>query len=394
MAVSNNVAVIGAGPYGLAVAAHLHALGVRFRIFGVPLQSWRSQMPSGMFLKSEGFASNLYDPDGAFTLKRFCADNGLAYADQNRPVPLSTFTAYSTAFQRKFVPEVEETMVVALERQGDGFRLSLDSGETFTARRIVIATGLSDFRNVPAELAGLPASVLSHAAEHREFDAFAGRDVSVVGAGASALDVVAALREAGANARLVARRSALKWNMPIETQPWIRLSPVSGMGGGWRNFLFESAPMAFRCLPQNTRHNIVRRWLGPAGGWPARKLVEQGPILLGQRLREASYRDGRAHLRLTGPDGRETVVATDHVIAATGYKVDIRRMRFLNAALQASVRSAEHTPVLSPSFESSVPGLYFVGLSSANTFGPVMRFLVGARYAAQRVTRHISRVTA
>ena len=394
MSTSTNVAIIGAGPYGLSIAAHLRAQGIDFRIFGTPLHSWRSQMPKGMFLKSEGFASNLYDPDSHFTLERFCAENNLAYADQDSPVALDTFTAYSVAFQQKLVPEVEDEMVTSVERLPDGFRLALDNGETLTARRVVVATGLSDFRQMPAELAGLPRAVLSHSAEHHDLSGFAGRNVSVIGGGASALDVVASLRAIGANVRLISRRPALKWNMPVEPHAWRRLYPISGMGGGWRNYFFEHAPMLFRQLPQEARLNIVRRWLGPSGAWPAKKYVEQGPILLGQRLRGADYRDCRAYLRLVSHDGVESVVATDHVIAATGYKVDLRRIKFLENDLQSQLRSAENTPVLSSSFESSVPGLHFVGLASANTFGPVMRFLLGARYTARRLTSHFSHAAA
>jgi len=152
--------------------------------------------------------------------------------------------------------------------------------------------------------------------------------------------------------------------------------------------------MIFRYLPQETRVDIVRRWLGPAGGWPARHAVEQGPVLLGQALRGAEYRDGRVQLRLLGRDGKETIVATDHVIAATGYKVDLRRLGFLGQEIQTALRMVEHTPVLSQNFESSVPNLYFVGLAAANSFGPVMRFLLGARYTARRLTRHISQPVA
>jgi thioredoxin reductase len=383
------VAVIGAGPYGLSVAAHLRARGIDFRIFGKPLHSWRTQMPKGMFLKSEGFASNLHDAEGEFTLAHFCAENDLAYADQDSPVPLDTFTAYGAAFQQKFVPDLEDEMVVGLERTAEGFRLALDNGETFAARRVVVAVGLSDFRHVPAELAALPPEVLSHSAEHHDLGGFNGRDVTVIGGGSSALDIVAALRAAGADPRLVARRSALKWNMPSQGHPW-RWYPMSGLGGGWRNCFFEHAPMVFRRLPQEARINIVRRWLGPAGGWPARKYVEQSPVMLGQQLRDAAYRDGHVQLRLAGPDGRESMIATDHVIAATGYRVDLRRLKFLDQNLRVRLRSAEHTPVLSPNFESSVSDLYFVGLAAANTFGPVMRFLLGARYTARRLSQHFA----
>jgi hypothetical protein len=223
---------------------------------------------------------------------------------------------------------------------------------------VIVAVGLSDFRQVPAELAALPPGLVTHSAEHRDLSSFKGRDVSVIGGGSSALDVVASLRASGAYARLVARRPALKWNMPVKPHPWRRLYPNSGLGAGWRNAFFEHAPMVFRYLPQETRMHIVRRWLGPAGGWPARQAVEQGPVLLGQLLRGAEYRDGRVQLRLLGRDGGETVVATDHVIAATGYKVDLRRLGFLGSELQTDLRTADHTPILSsrpfPTFISSV----------------------------------------
>lgn len=390
MSASSRVAIIGAGPYGLSVAAHLRGRGIDYRIFGKPLQSWRNEMPKGMFLKSEGFATNLYDPDDSFTLKRFCAENRLDYADENHPVSLDTFVAYSTAFQQKMVPEVEDEMVTALERTSNGFRLSLDNGEVLNARHVVVAAGLTDFRRIPPEIAHLPQSVLSHAAEYHDMSPFAGRDVTVIGGGASALDVVASLRAAGAKPRLVARRLALKWNMPIKPHPWNRLKPMSGMGGGWRNYFFEHAPMVFRHLPQDVRLDVVRRWLGPAGAWPARKYVEESPVLLGQRLRGAEYRDGRIDLRLITHDGVESSVETDHIIAATGFKVDLKRLRFLDANLAGQIASVDETPVLSGNFESTVPGLHFVGLAAANTFGPVMRFLLGARFSSRRLARHFA----
>src|ERR1700680_4642126 len=118
---SSNVAIIGAGPYGLSSADHLRARGIEFRIFGSPMHSWRTRMPAGMFLKSEGFASNLYDPAGRFTLSRFCAENALPYRAIGLPVSLQTFTAYGLAFQRQLVPNVEDKVVVGLDRSPDGF---------------------------------------------------------------------------------------------------------------------------------------------------------------------------------------------------------------------------------------------------------------------------------
>src|SRR6266550_5629358 len=105
------IAIVGAGPYGLSIAAHLRGHGIPFRIFGSPMVSWLNRMPKGMCLKSEGFASSLSDPEGLYTLKRFCAEQGLEYADQSYPIPLDTMAAYGLAFQKKFAPDVEDRTV-------------------------------------------------------------------------------------------------------------------------------------------------------------------------------------------------------------------------------------------------------------------------------------------
>ena len=144
------VAIIGAGPYGLSIAAHLRALRIPFRIFGEPMQSWREHMPRGMSLKSEGFASSLADPEDAFTLRKYCEGAGLPYKDVGYPVPLECFVAYGLEFQRRLVPDLERHEIKRLTRQPGGFALVTSTGEEFGARRVVVATGISHFGHVPA----------------------------------------------------------------------------------------------------------------------------------------------------------------------------------------------------------------------------------------------------
>ena len=105
-----DIAIIGAGPYGLSLAAHLSAANLDVRVFGQPMQFWRDHMPEGMVLKSEGFASNLWHPDGAFTLKDYCSERGLPYKDLGLPVPLQTFCDYGEAFQKRFVPNLDRAL--------------------------------------------------------------------------------------------------------------------------------------------------------------------------------------------------------------------------------------------------------------------------------------------
>ncbi len=391
-----NTVVIGAGPYGLSIAAHLRGRGISFRIFGRPMDSWLAHMPKGMLLKSDGFASNISHPDGQLTLKKFCAERGIEYSDTMIPIRLDTFTSYGLTFKERMVPELEEKMVVSIDRSPKGYVLRLDDGETFEARRVVLAVGITHFEYVPDTLAHLPAEFLSHSARNNEVEPFRGRNVVVIGAGSSALDWVALLHEAGANVQLVARQTALKFHGKAsgEKRPlWQRIRhPQSGLGPGWRSRFYANSAWAFRYLPESLRLKIVRRTLGPAGGWFIKdKVVGKVPLTLGYTVQSAEVQDGKVRLRLQGVDGTQKEILADHVIAATGYKVDIDRLTFLSSEIRSKVKTVNRTPVLSSTCESSVPGLYFVGIAAKDSFGPVMRFAFGADFAARTVTRGLAK---
>src|SRR5271170_2597104 len=244
-----DTAIIGAGPYGLSIAAHFRRHGIPFRIFGRLMDSWRAHMPKGMCLKSDGFASNIYDPDGEFTLSRFCAEQGIEYSDSGIPVRLDTFSAYGLAFKERMVPELEDKLVTSLDRSRDGFRLGLDSGETLTAHRVVLAVGITHFEHLPSALANLPPEFLSHSFRHHDLKPFRGRSVVVIGGGSSATDLAGLLHEAGADVQLVSRRTSLKFHgAPQVGKPrslWQKIQrPQSGIGPGWRLRFFADAPMA------------------------------------------------------------------------------------------------------------------------------------------------------
>jgi thioredoxin reductase len=391
-----STAIIGAGPYGLSVAAHLRRSGVPFRIFGRPMDSWLAHMPKGMMLKSDGFASNIYDPENAFTLGQFCAERGIEYADAGVPVRLETFSAYGLAFRDRMVPELEDKLVASVNRLQDGFLLRLEDGETVQARSVVLAVGITHFDSVPESLAHLPAEFLSHSARHHEVEPFRGREVVVIGGGSSALDLAGLLHEAGAHVQLVSRREELKFH----SQPtgkarslWQQIRhPQSGLGPGMRSRFFANSPMAFHYLPERFRVEAVRRTLGPSGGWFIRdKVIGKVPLHLGCTPRGAKVQNGRVHLSVRTGDGTEREIVTEHIIAATGYKVDMERLGFLNPEIRSKVEALDRTPILSSSFESSMPGLYFVGVAAANSFGPVMRFAFGAGFAARTLTRTLTK---
>jgi hypothetical protein len=388
-----SIAVVGAGPYGLSIAAHLRQRGIPFRIFGRPMDSWLAHMPKGMMLKSDGFASNIYDPGADFTLKQFCTERGIEYSDLGLPVGLETFSAYGLAFQERMVPELEDNLVVALDRTAEGFVLRLDNGETVTARRVVLAVGITHFEYVPPELAHLPSEFLSHSFRHHDLQRFKGRSVVVIGGGASAVDLAGLLHETGADVQLVSRQPLKFHSMPTgkPRSLWQRVRhPQSGLGPGLRSRFFSNAPMAFHCLPERLRLHLVSTTLGPSGGWFIRdKVIGRVPLLLGYMAQRAEIEGGRVRLHLRAPDGREREILTEHIIAATGYKVDLERLTFASSEIRSQLKAVNGTPVLSSAFESSIPGLYFVGIAAANSFGPVMRFAFGAGFAARTLTRTI-----
>jgi len=389
------VVIIGAGPYGLSIAAHLKARGVNFRIFGSAMHTWLTQMPRGMKLKSEGFASFLYDPDSTFTLEHYCKQEGIPYADLGLPVPLEVFTAYGLEFQRRFVPNLENKLVVSMKRSSAGFEVCLEDGEAFTTRRVIVASGIGHFGYVPPTLSSLPEELVSHSSKHAILDRFRGREVTVIGAGASALDLAALLHQSGAFVQLVARTPVIRFNnRPDESRSLLQQirEPTTGIGTGWKKVFCAEAPLAFHLLPEPIRLYAVQRILGPASTWFVKdQVVGKMPFHLGVSIARATVQNGRVCLALTDGHGVQRSLLTDHVIAATGFKVDLRRLAFLDASIQGAIRSVDQTPILSSSFESSVPGLYFVGTASANSFGPLMRFAFGAGFAARRVTKHLAR---
>lgn len=394
MSAALEVVVVGAGPYGLSLAAHLQAHGISNRIFGPPMDVWRRHMPKGMLLKSDGFASNLSDPASSLTLKQFCVTRGIPYDDATIPVAIETFIDYALAFQQKIVPYLDTRQVVEIDRVNGHYKVQLEDGETVTARRVVLAVGISHFAYIPPVLADLPAEVLSHSSAHNDPGIFRGRKVTVIGGGASAIDLAALMHESGVEVSIVARAAAIRFHnkpAPGGRTLWQRFRhPSSGLGPGWKSRFYTDAPGIFRYFPEQRRLRIVRRHLGPAPGWPMKeRVMGKVPMLLGRNIAQAQLSNGRVCLSLSSNSGEIEMHETDHIVAATGYRPDIRRLGFLADSLQQQIRTTAHAPVLSADFQSSIPGLYFVGIAAANNFGPMMRFAYGSDYTARRLSKHL-----
>jgi thioredoxin reductase len=386
--------VVGAGPYGLSVAAQAREAGLRVRVFGKPMGAWAESMPVGMFLKSEPWASDLADSARRFTLQAFCAQHGEPYG-HGQPVPVERFVAYGRWFQERTGVEVDQVDVVRVARQGDEFLVELSSGATLRTRSVVLAVGVVPFAFTPPELEVLPEHLGGHCSRFHDLSELRGRDVTVVGAGQSAIETAALLVENGARPRLVARANQLVWNElpPPLRRPLARRlrSPQSGLGIGWSNWTYAERPQVVRHFSAAKRTALVHSALGPAGSWWLReRFVDRVPTQLGVTVSRAVGAGDAVTLTLAGRDGSFSTIETERVIAATGYQPDVNRLELLDASLRQSLRLVGRSPRLSPHFESSVPGLYFVGLMATLSFGPVQRFVYGTRFAAQRVSAHLS----
>lgn len=393
------IAIIGAGPYGLSLAAHLNARGVPFRIFGHPMDFWINQMPTGMMLKSDGFASNIYDPEDRFTLAKFCAEYQIPYADLGIAVGLDTFIEYGLAFARALVPQLETKLITSISPKGNFFALQAEDGEIFTAQHVVVAIGIAPFAYIPAELAKLPASAISHSVVHRDLSRFRDRKVAVIGSGASATDLAMLLHEAGAHVQMIARKEFIRFNDKPPLKSFSRAvltqlrEPLSGIGPGWRNKIFGDAPWLVWYLPEALRREIYKRSHGPAGGWFAREKIESGevPVRLGTAVERARMDQDQVELTVRDSTGATQHLRVDHVMAATGYKLDVNKIDFLSSEITSKLTLFDGAPVLASNFESSVPNLYFIGVIAAPSFGPVLRFAFGADFTSRRLSKALTR---
>jgi hypothetical protein len=391
------VGIVGAGPYGVSIAAYLRYVGINFRIFGSPMRRWLSQMPKQMLLKSESScASSLYEPTGLHTLAHFCSEKGISCPDLGTPVSRELFVKYALWFQQTLVPDVEDVVVTSVRKLGDRFELRLNGGETLDVGKVIVATGLDHMAYIPEQIAQLPTELRSHTADYYDFSRFKGNDVIVIGAGQSALEAAAILNEEGASVRILVREPRVIWN-PV--RPLVHRSfyqrlrkPRTRFGDGLGHWVYDNIPGVFRYLPQHIRLEKVRTALGPAGArWLKDRIIGKVPTLVSHQVRGAVARNGRVTLQLTDANGKLQEIVTDHVIAATGYKFNFQYLPFLDQAIKLQLKHEQQSPRLSSNFESSVPGLYFTSLGSANSFGPAMRFLAGADYTARRISSQLVR---
>ena len=370
MAISEhlNFLIVGAGPFGLSMAAYAKYKDLDYLVIGKPMSFWKENMPKGMLLRS-GRDWHLC-PEGIYTIDKYLETKQLKLEDVE-PLSLDFYLSYTEWFQEQAKVQIQESLVQRLDHSNNQFVATLDDGQTITANNLLLAIGFRYFKNVPTELAEIiPATRFSHTCDLVNFDSLKGKKCLIIGGRQSAYEWAALINENGAAAIYVSHRH----EMPQFTESdWVWVSPMMDTmtkNRGW-----------FRNLPKQKREEIQRRfwaegrlklepWL-----WPR---IEKRNIKIWPSSRVVACKElptGELEVKLDIGEG----LTVDHIILATGYKVNMENVPFLAAGnVLSKLKMQEGYPVLDENFQSNIPGLFITSMAATRDFGNVFAFTVSA----------------
>lgn len=372
--------IVGAGPFGLAMAAHARELGIDHEVVGQPMSFWKRHMPAGMMLRS---ACDWHlDPLGRDTIERFLETRGQEPSDVE-PLSLELYLEYAKWFEEMKGIRVREAQVQRLDGSDGHFVATLDDGARVTAKRVLLALGFAPFAHVPEELATLvPAEKSSHTRDCAAPGRFAGQRVLVVGGRQSGFETAALLAEAGASAVHVVHRHETPAFAPSD---WSWVEPTLERivnEAGWYRSLSEGERKALNARFFAEGRLKLEPWLGPRVRHEA---ISIRPLT---RVIGTEPRDDALRVRLDTGDA----IDVDHVLYATGYKVDMSRVALAKEGnLFARIACREGYPVLDDSLQTTVPGLFVTSMPATRDFGLFFGFTVAVRASARVVGRAIER---
>lgn len=358
---STSLLVIGAGPYGLSVAAHAIAHGIPTTVVGRPMGFWREHMPAGMFLRSS--ADWHLDAAGVHTLRAFLEARGIRAQDVD-PIPIDLFLDYADWFTEATRIPIRPELVRRMTAANGGFEVELESGERLTADRVVAAPGIARFANVPGWAAALPAGRVAHTFDAVRFDAYGGQRVLIVGGRQSAYEWAALIGEHGAKCVDVVHRHDTPRFAFVDWGFVDALVENTVRRRGWWRGLTEAERESTGRRFWEAGRLTIEPWLTPR--------LDAHPIQRRPRTEvvEAEETPGGVVIRLS--DGERLCV--DRIVCATGYRADLSRVPWLDG-VRDRIRVTDGFPDLDPSLQTTLPGLYMTGFVATRDFGPFFGFV-------------------
>lgn len=388
---NTHLLIIGAGPFGIALAAYARRHGIDHLVLGEPMGFWKRHMPRGMFLRSA--CDWHYDPFDEDTIERWVDAQGLRPRDVE-PLALDFYLGYPEWFRKRKGIESHAARVARLEHVDDGagarpadtraqppprrFRATLEQGGAITATNVVLTLGFASFANVPEPYAALfPPSRLAHTCDLVDFSALRGRRVLILGGRQSAFEFGALIHEEGAEAVHISHRHPTP---AFTTSDW-----------SWVNPLVDAMvehPRWFRDLGPAEREDLTRRqWaegrmkLEP---WLAMRIAKDSIHLHPESVPTACGMRDEGDLDVTLSTGAH--VRVDQVLLATGYQVDVARIPMLASGnILSRLETRNRYPALDERMQSNLPGLYFTSMCATQDFSPFFGFTVAVRTSARLI---------
>ncbi len=393
---THEVVVIGAGPYGLSVAAHLQHAGVEPYVIGKTMAFWKENMPGGMLLRSKSEASNIAAPQKHLSIKGFEKARGRKAAD---PLPIEDFIEYGEWFQKQVAPNLDTRHVQNVVHDGSTFELTLADGDRLQAKSVVLAMGIGFFYYRPEQFLEIPRELAPHSSDLNDFSQFKGKRVAIIGKGQSALEYAALLHENGAEVKILTRAAGLAFRpfawrknlfRKLTSGPLLPLSykilPPTDLGD--INTARKMAnPDLFRRQPPEVQEKLLKDCARPVGAYWLPSRLEGIPVKTQVTVVRAQRAGSGVKLELS--DGSNDQV--DVVVLATGYRIDISKYQILDNSLKQHIQTAsDGYPVLTTSLETSVKGLYMAGVVGEKTLGPTLRFVTGTSNAGPRLAAGVT----
>ena len=379
---NTDLLIIGAGPFGLAMAAYAQHLGIDHVIAGKAMDFWQANMPKGMYLRS---ACDWHlDPMNQATIEAYLDTMGPAPADVE-PLSLDFYLGYTRWFQAQKQIDAAPVFVQRLDthnENGGGFRATLADGGSIRARYVVVALGFKHFKHVPEDLRPLlPAGRFEHTCDLVDFTTLSGKRCLIIGGRQSAFEWTALIREAGAAAIHVSHRH----DSPAFTAAdWSWVNPlVDAMvdDPGW----FCNLTPAQK---DEVNHRLWAEGRLKVEPWLASRVLQE-PVTLWPNTRVSACREvANGEIEVTLNTGDHFLV--DHVVLATGYKVNMARIPLLaDGNLLAQLHTRNDFPILDEHFQTNIPGLYVTSMPATQDFGPFFAFTISVRTSARLIGRDI-----